>query len=84
MKKFMLVDKVTGKPVYGGQIFETEADTPAGLLGGPGQSSWYWVDVTGKSAAQIASKITKKFTPTTAPKATDENAVVTDAGGSWA
>ena len=84
MNKFMLVDKATGKPVYGGQIFETDKSSPVGLLGGTGQVSWYWVDVTGKSAAQIASKIAKKFTPTKAPKAADENAVVTDASGSWA
>ncbi len=84
MNKFMLVNKTTGKPIYGGQIFETENESPIGLLGGTGQRSWYWVDVTGKTDAQIAAKIAKKFTPTKKPKDTDENAVVTDAGGSWA
>jgi hypothetical protein len=53
MKKFILVNKADHKVIYSGQIFETESDSPVGLLGGFGQRDWYWVDITNTNPSNI-------------------------------
>lgn len=87
VKKFILVDKTTHKVIYGGQVFETEAVTPVGLLGGWGQKDWYWVDVTNSDAGNFTNG---KFNKTTRTPADGESIdvnkenVVVASEGTWA
>lgn len=85
MKKFLLIDKQTYKVTYksliGPQIFETENDTPEGLLGGEGQIKWYWLDVTNLTEEQLSNIMNKTHIPN---ETIPENLVnFVTIGGSW-
>jgi len=65
IKRCILVDRTNKQPIYSAQIFEYDdsiQSSPAGLLGGPGQHDWFWVDVTGKTDAEAKALIGKSHT----------------------
>lgn len=82
MKTFILISKETGLPVYLAQRFQSE-DSPVGLLGGPGQRLWYWLDVTALTDEQIEAHKADTFTPDNPPDAGTENAVILESDGTW-
>ena len=80
MKKFILIDRATRKPVYNAQVFEA-AISPAGLLGGEGQRLWFWQEVTDWTQAQLDDRRGKTRSDPSI-SATEANVVVT-AAGTW-
>jgi len=84
-KDFVLVDKVTHKKVYSGQIFHAENDNPLYMLGGDGQIMWYWCDVTGNpNISEGQLKTVETRTPPGGETIDAQASNVIVSGGTWA